>query len=125
MLLGVLGAASLLLATLGIYGVIAYSVAQRRREIGVRMALGATGERIRRGFVGEAMRLGSVGLLIGLVLALIAGQVMASLLFGVQPFDPLTFSGALILFAGVALIASVIPAARASKVNPLNVLRHE
>ncbi len=84
--LTVLGGVGLLLASLGIYGLVAYSVAQRRREIGVRMALGATRDRIRRGFVGEGLRLGGIGIAIGILAALVTGRLMASFLFGVGPF---------------------------------------
>jgi predicted permease len=124
-LFAVLGAAALLLASLGIYGVIAYSVAQRRAEIGLRMALGATSDRVRRGFVVEGLRLSFTGLAIGIALTLAAGQAMASVLFGVTPFDPVTLGGVLILFAGVAVLASVVPALRASRVDPLTALRYQ
>ena len=124
-LFAVLGAAALLLASLGIYGVIAYSVAQRRKEIGLRMALGATSDRIRRGFVVEGLRLSLTGLAIGIALTLAAGQAMASVLFGITPFDPVTLGGVLIIFAGVAVLASVVPAFRASRVDPLATLRYE
>ncbi len=124
-LFAVLGAASLLLASLGIYGVIAYSVAQRRKEIGLRMALGATSDRIRRGFLVEGLRLSLTGLAIGIALTLATGQAMASVLFGITPFDPVTLGGVLIIFAGVAVLASVVPAFRASRVDPLAALRYE
>jgi len=121
--LTVLGAVALLLASLGIYGLVAYSVAQRRREIGVRMALGATRERIRRGFLEEGLRLSVIGLVIGIVAALVTGRLMASRLFDVGPFDAVTLGAVLVVFAGVAVGASLLPAARASRVEPVSVLR--
>lgn len=125
LLLGVLGVASLILASLGIYGVIAYSVAQRRREIGIRMALGANERRIRDVFLGEGVKLAVAGLTIGLLAALGAGRLLSGLLYGVAPFDPLTFGGVALLLAGVAGAASVLPARRASRVDPQGALRVE
>jgi putative ABC transport system permease protein len=124
-LLGVLGTAGLLLASLGIYGVIAYSVAQRKREIGVRIALGASRNTIRYRFLSEGLKLSAVGALIGLVLAILAGKGMSSLLFGVSAFDPPTIIATLVVFALVAAAASVLPAVRASKVDAAEVLRAE
>jgi ABC-type antimicrobial peptide transport system permease subunit len=125
LLLAVLGGAALFLASLGIYGVISYSVAQRRREIGVRMSLGATSERIRKSFVAEGLKLSAVGIVVGVALALVGGRVMSSALFGVSPFDPVTNGGAVVLFALVAALASLIPAIRASRVDPQSALRTE
>jgi len=124
-LLALLGGASLLLAVLGVYGVVAYSVAQRHREIGVRMALGASGTTIRRLFLSEGLKLSGIGLGLGLVLALIASRSMASVLFGIGPFDPITFFGVVVVFVSVAALASVIPAMRASRVDAVSVLRNE
>jgi putative ABC transport system permease protein len=124
-LLGVLGTAGLLLASLGIYGVIAYSVAQRRREIGVRIALGASSNKIRYSFLSEGLKLSAVGALIGLALAILAGKGMSSLLFGVSAFDPPTIIGTFVVFALVAAAASLLPAVRASKVDVAEVLRAE
>lgn len=124
-LLGVFAAAALLLAALGIYGLMAYSVASRRREIGLRMALGASAGTIRRRFLGEGLRLGAAGVTVGAVLALAVGRVMASLLFGVSPVDPVTVGGVLLLFVAVAALASLVPALRASRVDPQWVLRYE
>ncbi len=123
--LGVFAMVALLLAALGIYGVISYSVARRRREIGLRIALGASNRQIRGVVVGEGLRLTAIGMAIGLVLALGVGQVMASLLFGVQPFDPVTLGGVLMLFMAVATVASLVPAIRAGRVDPLGVLKAE
>ena len=124
-LLAVLGGAGLLLASLGIYGVIAYSVAQRTREIGVRVAMGASGGAIRGKFLAEGLKLSAIGAALGLVLAVVAGKAMTSMLFGVSPFDPVTLIGTLILFAFVAAAASLIPAVRASGVDAAEVLRSE
>ena len=123
--MGVFGAVALLLASLGIYGVISYSVAQRSREIGIRIAMGASGPEVRRLVVGEGLRLTGIGMGIGLVLALVAGKLMASMLFGVSPFDPLTLALVLATFSIVSLMASLIPASRAGRVDPLRVLRAE
>jgi predicted permease len=124
-LLGVLGGAGLLLASLGIYGVIAYSVAQRTREIGVRIALGASAKTIRARFLGEGLKLSAVGAVIGLALAVAAGQAMSALLFGVSAFDPPTLVGTSLIFAMVAAGASLLPALRASRVDAAEVLRSE
>jgi predicted permease len=124
-LLSVFGTVALFLASLGIYGVISYSVVRRRREIGVRVALGATGSNIRRVFVGEGFRLSAIGLGIGLVLSVGVGQLMTSFLFGISPFDPITLGGVLVLFGGVAVLASLLPAVRASRTDPSGVLRYE
>ncbi len=123
--LAVFGMVALLLASLGIYGVISFSVAQRRREMGIRIAMGASRRSLRRLVVGEGLRLTAIGLGMGFVLALVMGRVMSSILFGVSPFDPITFGGVLMLFLVVAAIASVIPAVRAGRVDPRHVLRAE
>ncbi|NIM49556.1 MAG: protein kinase [Gemmatimonadales bacterium] len=125
MLLAVLGGASLLLASMGIYGVIAYSVAQRHQEIGVRMALGATGAHVRFAFVKEGLKLGSIGIGIGLVLAAVANHGLASVLLGVGRLDTVTLGSVLALFVGVAVLASLVPAIRASGVDPVDALRYE
>jgi predicted permease len=124
-LLSAFGTVALFLASLGIYGVISYSVVRRRREIGVRVALGATGNNIRRVFVGEGFRLSAIGLGIGLVLSVGVGQLMTSFLFGISPFDPITLGGVLVIFGGVAMLASLLPALRASRTDPAGVLRYE
>ncbi len=116
------GAVALLLSALGVYSVLAYSVAQRRRELGIRLALGSTPGGIFGLILGDGLRLTIVGLVIGMGGALVVGRLMASQLFGVQPADPrvLTFAGAAL--AVVALLASVIPARRASRVSPREAL---
>jgi ABC-type antimicrobial peptide transport system permease subunit len=115
-LLAVLGGASLILASLGVYGVIAYSVVQRRREIGVRMALGASTGGVRRLFLGEGLKLSSIGLGVG---------IAASLVVSNGAFDVITFAVVLGLFLIVAALASLLPAIRASRVDPVGILRYE
>ena len=124
-LLAVFGLVAVLLASLGIYGMISFSVAQRRREMGIRMAMGASGGSLRRLVVSEGLKLTAIGLVMGFVLALGLGKVMSSILFGVSPFDPVTFGSVLVLFLIVAAVASVIPAVRAGRVDPLEALRAE
>jgi predicted permease len=123
--LGLFGGGALLLATLGIYGLISYSVAQRQRELGVRIAMGASSSEIRRGVVVDGLSLTGIGLAIGLAASLAVGQLISSLLFDVSPFDPLTLGTVLVLFLGVAALASFLPAARASNTDPISVLRSE
>ncbi len=113
------------LATLGLYGVIAYMVARRRNEIGVRIALGADRGSVIRLVLREAALMLIFGLVIGTGLALWAGRAAAALLFGMKPYDPLTFAGAIVLLAAVALMASYGPARRASRLEPMQALREE
>ena len=122
-MLAVFGGLALLLASVGLYASMAYTVSRRTREIGARLALGATPADIRRLVLGQASRLIGIGVAIGLVLALGAAQLFASLLFGVPPFDPATFAGVSALLAMVAAVASYVPAQRASKLDPLKALR--
>ena len=123
--LGVIGLVALGLAGLGLYGVITYSVAQRTREIGLRVALGARRRDVVRLIVGQGMKLTAIGLLLGLVLAGAAARALSSLLYGVSPGDPATFAGVTALLAGVALLACYLPARRAARVEPMTALRHE
>lgn len=124
-LLGAFAAVALLIAAIGIYGVLAYSVSLRTREIGLRMALGATPRGVLKLVVGEGMVVVMIGVGIGLVGGLAIGRVVSSLVFGVTVHDPATFAGVATILAVVALAACVIPARRAARVNPMIALRHE
>jgi len=123
--LGVLALAALLLAAIGIYGVMAYFVSQRIREIGVRMALGAQRVDVLRLVVGRGMLLATAGMMVGLVASLGLTRLMSGLLFGVSASDPLTLAMLTVLLAAVALLANFIPARRASRVDPMVALRYE
>jgi len=119
------GLLALVLATMGLYSVMTYTVSQRTREIGLRMALGAQVRDVLRLIVSQGMRMVMIGLVLGLVGALALTRVFASLLLGVGTTDPLTFVGVAILLLAIALLACWIPARRAAKVDPLVALRHE
>jgi putative ABC transport system permease protein len=124
-LLSLFAAFALLLAATGVYGLIAYSVVQRTREVGVRMALGAAPREVMRLFVGQGMKLVLPGLAIGLAASLALSRVMISLLFGIKPTDAATFIFVSICVVVVSLVACYVPARRATKVDPLVALRHE
>jgi predicted permease len=124
-LLGVFGLLSLALAVIGIYGVMSYSVSQRTRELGVRMALGAGQSDVLRLVVGQAVLLAGIGIAVGLVLSLAASRLVANLLFDVSARDPWTFAGIPLLLAAAAGIASLRPAWRATRVDPTIALRSE
>ncbi len=124
-LLGTFGGLALLLATMGIYGVASYTVAQRTREIGIRSALGASAPRVVRMLLGQSLRVALIGTGIGLVLSVAAARVISSQLYGVGPTDPVTFLGTPALLAAVALLATLVPALRATRVDPVVTLRSE
>lgn len=124
-LVGVFSALALILAAIGLYGVISYSVAQRTREIGIRMALGASPRKVLGMVVGGGAKLAVMGIFIGAAGALVLTQFIRSFLFGINPSDPPTFLGISLILAGVAMLASYVPARRAMKVDPNTALRHE
>ena len=121
----VFGTAGLLLAAVGLYGMIAGRVSQRTKEFGVRIALGADRRAILRDVLGRAIRLASIGIVGGAALAAFAAQGLSALLLDVSPFDPLTYGLVAIVLTGVCALASFIPARRATRVDPIVALRAE
>jgi predicted permease len=124
-ILGGFGGLALLLASIGVYGVMAFSVMQRTREIGIRIALGARARDVVGLFVGRGMRLTVIGVTIGLALSMALSRLMQGMLFGLTPTDTMTFLGVAALLAAVALLASWLPARGAARVDPMQALRHE
>jgi len=124
-LLAGFAACALLLSAIGIYGVIAYAVAQRTREIGIRTALGARPPEVARLVLGQSMRTVALGLVVGVGGALAVSRLLSTLLYGVGATDPLTFIGVTLLLAAVAALASYVPARRATRVDPMVALRYE
>jgi ABC-type antimicrobial peptide transport system permease subunit len=116
---------ALLLAAMGIYSVLSYAVRRRVREIGIRLALGAQIRDVLRLVIFDGMKPALIGVAIGVAGALIAGRVMANLVFGVKTSDPATFTAVSALLAAVALVATILPAYRATKVDPMKTLREE
>jgi len=124
-LLGSVAALAILLAAIGLYGVVACSVAQRTREIGVRMAIGAQPGDVQWMFVGQGLRITIVGVALGLALSAAVTRLLRASLYGLSPFDPVAFAGASLAWILVAMLASWWPARRATRVDPLTALKYE
>jgi ABC-type antimicrobial peptide transport system permease subunit len=122
---GVLGALSLLLAAIGIHGVVSYGVSQRIREIGIRLALGANGRDVMRLVLRQAMRPVVIGGAIGILIAAAVSQVLAGALYGIGTHDPIAFIGVPLFLLVVAFLSSYVPARRVSRLDPTEALRHE
>jgi ABC-type antimicrobial peptide transport system permease subunit len=122
---GVFGLVGLVLASVGIYGIVSYTVAQRTREIGVRMALGARRGDVLALILRRGLRLSLYGIALGLAGAFVATRLLGEMLYGLSATDPLTFAGVSLLLAAVALLASYVPARRAARVDPMVALRCE
>ena len=125
LLAGLFAALALVLAAIGIYGMIAYQAAARRHELGVRMALGAQRGEIFRRVVGEGVKLGALGVGLGLVIAVFVSRLLRSLLFGVSATDPLTFVSVPLLLLAIALLASLLPARQVTALDPASTLRQD
>jgi len=124
-LIGALATLALVLAAVGIYSIMSYTVTQRTSEIGIRMSLGAEARDIFRLIVGQAVKLVGIGLVAGIIFALAATRIMSSLLYGITATDPATFASICLLIGGVAVLASYIPASRATRVDPLVAIRYD
>jgi len=125
MLLAIFAAIALTLASVGIYGVIAYGVTQRTQEFGIRIALGAEGRDVLRLVLGQGTRLVLLGIGLGVVLAVTLGRFLSTLLYGISPTDPLTFGAVALLLGLIALAACYVPARRATRVDLIETLRYE
>jgi ABC-type antimicrobial peptide transport system permease subunit len=124
-LLGGFSALALILASLGIYGVVSYGVSRRTPEFGVRMALGATAGEVQRQVIGDTLKLTLAGVAIGVGASLLLARVLGSLLYATSTTDPVTFGGAAVVLTIVAMAAGYVPALRASRIEPLRALRDE
>jgi putative ABC transport system permease protein len=124
-MMAVIGIIALVLASVGVYGVMSYSVSERTHEVGIRMAMGATGAAIHRLIIGDGMRLTVIGIALGLPVAFLLARAMSSLIFGVSASDKFAFIGLPLILASVAVLASYLPARRAVRVDPLTALRYE
>ncbi len=123
-LVGAFASLGLLLAALGIYGVISYSVTQRTQEIGVRMALGATSSQVQFSIIAKTLRLAFIGVFVGTIASFFLSRAIAAMLFNTAPTDPVTFMAMVLILGLVALLAGFIPARRASRINPIQALRN-
>ncbi len=124
-MLFVFGVAGMALAAMGTYGLVSYTVTQSTHEIGIRMALGASGLSVVRGFLGRGLRLGAAGAALGIVVALAISRLLGSVLFGVSSTDGISFARALAIVLGGVIVATIVPAWRAARTNPLSALRHQ
>ncbi len=122
---GILSLLAVALGAIGVYGVVAYVVSRRRREVGVRMALGADGRDVQRMILRQTLRPVVIGMVIGVAVAAITARLLQAALFGVSPHDPLAFIGAPLLMLTIAAAAALIPTRRAMQGNPMSVLRAE
>jgi putative ABC transport system permease protein len=122
---GTMGLLGLVLAVVGVYSVVSYAAAQRTHEIGIRMALGAEPRDVLRMVLSRSLVMIAVGVAVGLLISFAGARAIASLLVGVSPSDPVTFGAVMLLLLGVALLACLIPAYRATRVDPLVALRYE
>jgi ABC-type antimicrobial peptide transport system permease subunit len=125
LLIGVFGAIALVLAAVGLYGVVSYSVSQRTQEIGLRMAIGADRRDVLRLIVGGGMKLAVIGVVIGVAGALALSKVIATMLFELTPMDLVSYSGTVMVLLAVAMVACYVPARRAMRVDPIIALRAE
>ena len=123
--MGIFALVALVLAAIGIYGVLSYSVSQRAREIGIRMALGAKAVQVRRIVVGQGVKLAALGIVVGLAGALALGRLLDSMVFEVSVADPVVLASVAIGLAAVAMLASYLPARRATRVDSIDALREE